>query len=55
MRVIVFPELSPQKGLDGTQKAVREAANREGRAASEFIRQAIRARLRRADHVAGSD
>ena len=49
MRPTTFPELLQIKATEGTQKAVREAANREGTTASEFIRQAIRAQLRRAD------
>ena len=47
MRATVFTELIQIKAPEGTQEAVREAANREGQTASEFIRQAIRAQLRR--------
>ena len=49
MRPTTFPELIQIKATEGTQKAVRAAANREGTTASEFIRQAIRAQLRRID------
>ena len=55
MRVTVFPELIQLKAPEGTQKAVREAANREGQTASEYIRQAIRAKLRRVDQMAAGD
>ena len=47
MRATIFPELIQLKAPEGTQEAVREAANREGQSASEFIRQAIRNQLRR--------
>ena len=47
MRATVVPELIQIKAPEGPQEAVREAANREGQTASEFIRQAIRAQLRR--------
>ena len=49
MRPTTFPELIQIKATKGTQRAVRAAANREGTTASEFIRQAIRAQLRRTD------
>ena len=49
MRATVFPELIQFKASEGTQAAVREAANREGQTAPEYIRQAIRAQLRRVD------
>ncbi len=48
MRATVYPELIQIKAPEGTQEAVREAANREGQTSSEFIRQAIRGELRRA-------
>ena len=54
MRPSTFPELIQVKTTAGTQEAVREAANREGQTVSEFVRQAIRAQLRRADQVAGA-
>ena len=47
MRATIFPELIQLKAPEGTQEAVREAANREGQTASEYIRQAIRSQLRR--------
>jgi uncharacterized protein (DUF1778 family) len=49
MRATTFPELIQLKAPEGTQEAVREAANREGQTASEFIRQASRAQLRRTE------
>ncbi len=41
----------------GFQEAVREAARREGQTASEFIRQAVKAQIRRteAEPVAAGD
>lgn len=55
MRATVFPELIQLKAPEGTQEAVREAANREGQTASEYIRQAIRTQLRRVDQMAVGD
>ena len=49
MRATIFPEVIQLKAPEGTREAVRQAANRESTTASEFIRQAIRAQLRRAD------
>lgn len=47
MRATTFPELIQLKAPEGTQDAVRQAANREGQSSSEFVRQAIRAQIRR--------
>ncbi len=55
MRATYFPELIQLKAPEGTQEAVREAAREEGQTASEFIRQAIRARLRDAEQPAAGD
>ncbi len=49
MRATSFPELIQLRAPEGTQEAVCKAANREGQSASEFIRQAIRAQLRRTE------
>ena len=46
MRATHFPELIQLKAPEGTQEAIREAAREEGQTSSEFIRQAIRGRLR---------
>ena len=49
MRPTVFPELIQFKATQGTLAAVKTAANEEGTTASEFIRQAIRAQLKRTE------
>ena len=46
MPPVYFPELIQTKAPEGTQDAVREAARQEGQSSSEFIRQAVRDRLR---------
>ena len=46
MRATCFPELIQLKAPEGMQDAVREAARQEGQSSSEFIRQAVRDRLR---------
>ena len=46
MRATYFPEPIQTKAPEGTQDAVREAARQEGQSSSEFIRQAVRDRLR---------
>ncbi len=51
MRPSTFPELIQLKAPEGTKEAVREAADQEGQTASEYIRQAIRAQLRRTDQM----
>ena len=53
MRATHFPELIQLKATEGTQEAIREAA--EGQTSSEFVRQAIRARLRGAEQPAAGD
>ncbi len=55
MRATRFPELIQLKEPEGTQEAVREAARQQGQSSSEYIRQAIRAQLRRTDRVAARD
>ena len=51
MRTSTFPELVQVKTIEGTQDAIREAATREGKTPSEFVRAAIRAQLRRGDQI----
>ena len=51
MRETVFPEFMVFKAPAGTKEAVREAAGQEGQTLSEYIRQAIRAQLRRTDQM----
>ena len=46
MRATHFPELIQLKAPEGTQEAIRDAARQEGQTSSEFIRQAVRDRLR---------
>ncbi len=49
MREPLFTEQVNLKAPEGTLAAVREAAREEGQTSSEFIRQAIRAQLRRVE------
>ena len=49
MRATHFPELIQLKAQEGTQEPIRDAAREEGQTSSEFVRQAIRARLRGAE------
>ena len=46
MRATYFPELIQLKAPEGTQEAIREAAREEGQTSSEFVRSAIRDKLR---------
>ena len=46
MRATYFPELIQLKAPEGMQDAVREAARQEGQSSSEFIRSAVRDKLR---------
>ncbi len=46
MREVIFHEFIQLKAPEGTRHAVKEAARQEGQTASEFIRQAVRDRLR---------
>ena len=51
MREPLFTERLNLAAVPGTMQAVKAAAKEEGQTASEFIRQAIKAELRRVDQV----
>jgi metal-responsive CopG/Arc/MetJ family transcriptional regulator len=57
MREPIFPDYIQLKAPEGMLAAVKDAAREEGQTASEFIRVAIRAQLRRVEpeHVAAGD
>ena len=55
MREPIFPEFIQLKAPEGTREAVREAAREEGQTASEFIRSAIRDKLRTVEQPAAGD
>ena len=49
MRATIFPELIQLKATQGTLDAVKTAVREEDTTVSEYVRQAIRAQLRRTD------
>ena len=55
MREALFTEQIHLFAPPGLLDTVKVAAREEGQTASEFIRQAIRAQLRRADQMAAGD